>query len=103
MKVKLEINFRSRRDVPAGTLTENIGTLSDGVLIEEHTLLRRLELDISIDCAAMVARVIRFHHRRSDVMDVHVALHRNDLNRLNKAVLSELGIDHYVRPSIGPG
>src|SRR5204863_1730426 len=72
MEMEFEIDLRARCDVAARALTEDVRTLSDGIFIEEYTLLRHLELDISIDRTAMSAGVIGFHHGRPNVMDVHV-------------------------------
>src|SRR5262249_31153314 len=49
----------------------------------------------------MVARVTGFYHRCSDVVDILIALRRNNLNCLDEAVLSQTGINLDVRPPIG--
>src|SRR5262245_33295435 len=87
MQVELEIDLRSRCDQAGRPCPENIGPLPDRVFIEKDTLLRRIELNVSIDRPAMNPVVAGLHHRSSDVMDVGIAPYRNDLNCLDEAVL----------------
>src|SRR5262245_29535849 len=101
MEVELKVDLRSCRDVTACAVAEYVRTLSNCILIKKDTLLCYLKLDVSVHRAAMVARVTGFYHGCSDVVDILIALGRNNLNCLDEAVLSQTGINLDVRPPIG--
>src|SRR5213594_1347326 len=101
MQMELEVDLGSCRDVAAGALTKYIRALSNRILIEEDTLLCDLKLDVSVHRASVDARIPGFHHGCSDMVDIRIALHRNNLNGLDKTVLGQTGIHQDVRPPIG--
>src|SRR3989441_1488886 len=101
MEVKLEIDLGSCSDVTARPFTEYIRAFSNGILIEEDTLLCRLQVYIPVHRTTVDAGITGFHHRCSDVVDIRITLEGNNLNRLDKAVFDEAGIDYDVRPPIG--
>src|SRR2546426_3490832 len=101
MEVKLEIDLGSCSDVTARPFTEYIRAFSNGILIEEDTLLCRLQVYIPVNRTTVDAGISGFHHRCSDVVDIRITLEGNNLNRLDKAVFDEAGIDYDVRPPIG--
>src|SRR5438093_4030761 len=102
MKVELEIDFGPRRDVPPRAVLKYIRPFANRILVEEDTLLCHVELHVPVDRATVDAVVSGFYHRSSDVMDIRIALGRNNLNRLNIAVLRQTRIHRDVRPPIWP-